>query len=231
MPRGPSPRICTPRTVPPEPGGATLIDGTGRTVYPGLIDGLTTLGLTGIGSVAGSVAVPVARANGITAALAAPTGGLVSGQSALIRMSGSTPDALTVKTPVGMHVVYPTGRPPFDIARMFEEPELKTFEERQKDKKKNVEKDLRRLANLLEEARAYGEALRAGRAKPDRSSRWRPPRGASGRSSSGPTPRTRSGARWRSACRSPWRPATRGSTRSSRTGAESVRRTVTPAPS
>jgi imidazolonepropionase-like amidohydrolase len=172
------------------PAGATVIDGTGRTVYPGLIDGLTTLGLTEIGSVAGSVDVaetgdvnphakawvalnahsellPVARANGITAALAAPTGGLVSGQSALIRMSGSTPDALTVKAPVGMHVVYPTGRPPFDIARLFEEPELKTFEERQKDKKRNVEKDLRRLANLLEEARAYGEALRAQRAKPD----------------------------------------------------------------
>lgn len=172
------------------PAGATVIDGTGRIVYPGLIDGLTTLGLTEIGSVSGSVDVaeigdvnphvkawvavnphsdllPVARANGITAALAAPTGGLISGQSALIRMAGSTPDALTVKTPVGMHAVYPTGRPPFDLARMFEEPELKTFEERQKDKKKNVEKDLRRLANLLAEARAYGEALRAGTAKPD----------------------------------------------------------------
>jgi imidazolonepropionase-like amidohydrolase len=172
------------------PAGATVIDGTGRTVYPGLIDGLTTLGLTEIGSVSGSVDVaetgdvnphakawvavnphsdllPVARANGVTAALAAPTGGLVSGQSALLRMSGSTPDELTLKTPVGMHVVYPTGRPPFDISRLFEEPELKTFEERQKDKKKNVEKDLRRLANLVEEARAYGEVLRAGRAKPD----------------------------------------------------------------
>jgi imidazolonepropionase-like amidohydrolase len=172
------------------PAGATVIDGTGRTVYPGLIDGLTTLGLTEIGSVAGSVDVaetgdvnphakawvavnahsellPVARANGITAALAAPTGGLVSGQSALIRMTGNTPDALTVKAPVGMHVVYPTGRPPFELSRLFEEPELKTFEERQKDKKKNVERELRRLGNLLEEARAYGEALRAGRAKPD----------------------------------------------------------------
>ena len=30
----------------PAPAGATVIDGTGRTVYPGLIDGLTTLGLT-----------------------------------------------------------------------------------------------------------------------------------------------------------------------------------------
>jgi imidazolonepropionase-like amidohydrolase len=163
------------------PSGATVIDAAGQSVYPGLIDGLTTLGLTEIGSVSGSVdttetgdvnphvrawvavhphseLIPVARANGITAALAAPGGGLVSGQSALIRLSGSTPDALTVKTPAAMHVVYPTGRPPFDFTKMFDEPELKTFEERQKEKKKNQEKDLRRLAHLLEDARAHRAA-------------------------------------------------------------------------
>src|SRR6185369_4457594 len=161
------------------PAGATVIDATGQTVYPGLIDGLTTLGLTEIGSVPGSVdttetgdvnphaeawiavnphseLLPVARANGITAALAAPAGGLVSGQSALLRLAGTTPDALTVKTPVAMHMVYPTGRPAFDISRLFEEPELKTFEERQKDRRKNQEKELKRLGNLLEEAKAYG---------------------------------------------------------------------------
>lgn len=167
------------------PPGATVIDGTGQTVYPGLIDGLTTLGLTEIGSVAGSVDVaevgdvnphakawiavnphsellPVARANGITAALAAPAGHLISGQSALIRMAGSTPDELTVKTPVAMHVEYPSGRAAPDPSRPEGEPDLKTFEERQKDKKKNQEKDLKRLGNLLEEAKAYGQLLRAG---------------------------------------------------------------------
>jgi imidazolonepropionase-like amidohydrolase len=169
------------------PDGATVIDGTGKTVYPGLIDGLTTLGLTEIGSVPGSVDVsetgdvnphakawvavhphseliPVARANGVTAALAAPRGGLISGQSALLRLAGTTPDALTVKTPVAMHMSYPTGRPAFDISRIFEAPELKTFEERQKDKKKNQEQELERLRNLLEEAKAYGAALDAARA-------------------------------------------------------------------
>jgi imidazolonepropionase-like amidohydrolase len=169
------------------PGGATVIDATGQTVYPGLIDGLTTLGLVEIGSVAGSVdttetgdvnphaeawiavnphseLLPVARANGITAALAAPAGGLISGQSALLRLAGTTPEALTVKTPVAMHMVYPTGRPAFDISRLFEEPELKTFEEREKDRKRNQEKDLKRLGNLLEEAKAYGAARAAARA-------------------------------------------------------------------
>jgi imidazolonepropionase-like amidohydrolase len=168
------------------PEGATVIDATGQTVYPGLIDGLTTLGLVEIGSVSGSVdttetgdvnphaeawiavnphseLLPVARANGITAALVAPAGGLISGQSALLRLAGTTPDALTVKTPVAMHMVYPTGRPPFDISRLFEEPELKTFEERTKDRKKNQEKELKRLGNLLEEAKAYGAALAAAK--------------------------------------------------------------------
>jgi imidazolonepropionase-like amidohydrolase len=108
--------------------------------------------------------IPVARANGLTAALAAPQGGLISGQSALLRLTGTTPDALTVKAPVAVHINYPTGRAPFDFARIFDEPELKTAEERRKDRKKNQEKDLKRLANLLAEARAYGAALEAAKA-------------------------------------------------------------------
>lgn len=164
------------------PAGATVIDATGKWVYPGLIDGLTTLGLQEISSVPGSVdttetgdmnpharawvalhphseLIPVARANGITAALAAPAGGLVSGQSALIRLAGSTPEALAIKAPAAMHAVYPTGRPAFDISKMFDEPEMKTFEDRQKEKKKNQEKDLRRLGHLLADARAHAAAF------------------------------------------------------------------------
>jgi imidazolonepropionase-like amidohydrolase len=168
------------------PAGAEVIDVTGKVVYPGLIDALTNLGLTEIGSVPGSVDVaevgevnphakawvavhphsdliPVARANGLTAVLTAPEGGLVSGQSAVIRLAGTTPEALTVKAPAAMHVPYPSGTAPFDFARLFEEPERKTFEERQEEKRKNQEKALRRLRDLLEEAKAYGAALDAAR--------------------------------------------------------------------
>jgi imidazolonepropionase-like amidohydrolase len=176
------------------PESATVIDGSGKTVYPGLIDGLTSLGLVEIQSVPGSVdtaevgevnpharawvalnahseQLPVARANGITTALAAPSGGLISGQSALIRLAGATPDALTVKTPIALHVVYPSGRPAPDPARPVEDPEPKSFEERQKETKKNKERGLERLRNLLEDARAYGAALdaaRTGRSDPPR---------------------------------------------------------------
>jgi len=80
------------------PPGAKVIDATGQTLYPGLIDGLTSMGLVEIQSVAGSVdtreirdvnaearawvavnphseAIAVTRANGVTAALAAPVSG------------------------------------------------------------------------------------------------------------------------------------------------------------
>lgn len=170
------------------PAGATIVDGSGKTVYPGLIDGLTTIGLQEIAyGAAGTVdttetgdvnpharawvalhphsdMIPVARANGLTVVLSAPAGGLISGQSALIRLAGTTPEALVVQTPVAMHMVYPTGRPAFDMAQMFQEPELKTFEERQRERKRNQEKELGRLKSLLEEARAYGAALEAAAA-------------------------------------------------------------------
>lgn len=175
----------------PVPEGAETIDGTGQTLYPGLIDGLTVLGLTEIGSVPGSVDVsevgdvnpharawvalqphsdliPVARANGVTAALAAPGGGLVSGQSALIRLTGTTPADLVIKAPAAMHVEYPSGRPEFDVAQMFQPPELKTFEERQQEKKKNQEKALRKLGGLLDEARAFAQGREAAGADPSR---------------------------------------------------------------
>jgi imidazolonepropionase-like amidohydrolase len=165
------------------PAGATVIDGGGATLYPGLVDGLTAIGLVEIQSVPGGVdtreireinaearawiavnpsseAIAVARANGITAVLTAP----VTGQSALIRLAGTSALELVVKAPVALHLVYPTGRPPFDIGRLFDEPELKTLEERQKDKKKNQEKELQQLKNLLEAAKAHAAAVAASRA-------------------------------------------------------------------
>lgn len=169
------------------PPGAAVVEAEGKTVYPGLIDGLTTLGLVEIQSVTGSVdttelgdvnpharawvavhphseQIPVARANGVTAALSAPGGRLVSGQGAVIRLAGTTPAELTVLGPAALHVVFPTGRPSPEPGRLFEEPELKTFEEWQKERKRGKERALDRLRNLLEEAKAYGAALDAARA-------------------------------------------------------------------
>jgi imidazolonepropionase-like amidohydrolase len=178
----------------PVPSGAKVIDASGKVVYPGLVDGLTTIGLTEINGVAATVDVaevgdvnphakawvalnphsdliPVDRASGVTTVLSAPRGGLISGQSALIRLTGSTPAAMVVKAPAAMHLTYPSGRPardergPLSMGDDGPRPnEEKTFVERQRDRRENQEKELRRLANLLEEAKSYGNALDAARA-------------------------------------------------------------------
>lgn len=168
------------------PAGARTIDGRGKTVYPGLFDGLNNLGLVEVGQGApgtvdtnetgdvnphakswvalhpDSELIPVARAFGITTVLSAPGGGLISGQSAVIRTMGDTPMALTVKAPVAMHMRYPNGAPVIDFSQGFPNLEPKTFEQRLQDRKKNQEKDLMRLHGLLEEARAYGAGESAG---------------------------------------------------------------------
>jgi imidazolonepropionase-like amidohydrolase len=163
------------------PAWATVVDGTGKTLYPGLVDALTTLGLTEVQAVQATVdttevgdmnpqahawialhpdseLIPVARANGITTVVSAPAGGLVSGQSALVRLTGTTPASMVVKAPIALHVVYPSGRPPADVSRLFEEPELKTLAERVKEQEKNQKKALDRLASLLAEAKAHSAA-------------------------------------------------------------------------
>lgn len=168
------------------PAGARTIDGRGKTVYPGLFDGLTTLGLAEVTQgAAGTVdtnetgdvnphakawvafhpdseLLPVARAFGITTALSAPGGGLISGQSAVIKTVGDTPAALTVKGPVAMHMRYPTGAPVIDFSQGPPNQEPRTFEQRVSERKRNQEKELLKLKGLLEEARAYGEGLASG---------------------------------------------------------------------
>ena len=93
------------------PSGAKVIDGKGLSVYPGMMDADSEIGLTEIGSVAGSVDtneigdnnanihvdvairpdsshIAVTRVNGVTSALTAPRGGLIAGQSAIVNLDG-----------------------------------------------------------------------------------------------------------------------------------------------
>ncbi len=113
------------------PAGVSVVDATGLHVYPGLINATSSLGLTEIGSVAGSVdtsdigdfqadllavsaynpfatAIEVARCEGVTTALLVPGGGMISGQAGLVRMDGwSMPEAL-VASPLGLVVRLPS---------------------------------------------------------------------------------------------------------------------------
>jgi len=108
------------------PGDATRIDARGKWVTPGLIDGGGQMGLVEIGAVRGtregtlasdtiaaafnvteglnpsSTLIPVTRIEGITTALAAPDGHLISGQAVLIDLDGATVDQMLVRSPVAI---------------------------------------------------------------------------------------------------------------------------------
>jgi imidazolonepropionase-like amidohydrolase len=114
-----------------QPGDASVIDGTGLFVYPGMIDGGTQLGLTEISSVPGgedteeigdfnphnvaltavnphSELIPVTRVNGVTTVITGAEGGLISGQAGLIDLIGWTPAEMAVRRQVAMVVSYPS---------------------------------------------------------------------------------------------------------------------------
>jgi imidazolonepropionase-like amidohydrolase len=105
------------------PANAQIIDATGMTIYPGLIDSETQLGLTEISAEAmtndlversdeimpnmhtadafhaESALIPVARINGITNAIVAPTGeDTLPGQDSFIQLAGaSAPEMLLIR--------------------------------------------------------------------------------------------------------------------------------------
>ena len=112
------------------PAGATVIDGKGLFVYPGLFDSGTSLGLTEIGSVPGgedrqelgefnphnlaltavnahSELIPVTRVSGVTTVITGAEGGLISGSAALMDLDGWTPDEMSIRPRAGMVMTYP----------------------------------------------------------------------------------------------------------------------------
>ena len=112
------------------PAGATVIDGRGLFVYPGMIDSGTRLGLVEIGSVPGgqdtqelgqfnpqddvltavnphSTHFGITRANGITSLITSAEGGLIQGTAALIDLAGWTPNEMAEVGRVAMVMTYP----------------------------------------------------------------------------------------------------------------------------
>jgi imidazolonepropionase-like amidohydrolase len=159
------------------PSNATVIDGTGLFVYPGLIDAGSHVGLEEISAVPGTVdtselgdinpnaraevavnphsnVIPVTRVNGITSVVTEPEGGLISGSSAMLNLAGWTPQEMTLKAPLAMHIHFPRLRTnAFD-----EQPQ---DEEAAKDAAKNYTKQIDKLRDVFRDAQAYGKASAA----------------------------------------------------------------------
>ncbi len=121
-----------PDVQPPE--GALVVDATGKHVYPGMFDAVSGLGLTEVGAVdvtndseeqgdfkphlqtasaihPATEHIPVARANGITHTMAAPSGGIIAGQASLVGLDGWTVEEMTVEPGVAMVISYPSLAP------------------------------------------------------------------------------------------------------------------------
>jgi len=117
------------------PAGAEVVDAAGLRAYPGMIDAYSSLGLVEISGVAATVDrsetgrinpqaraleavrydsmhIPIARSNGITAAVVAPSGGVVSGVSCLLRLDGWTHREMAVLPAAAMHIELPGLRAP-----------------------------------------------------------------------------------------------------------------------
>jgi imidazolonepropionase-like amidohydrolase len=166
------------------PANATVIDGTGLFVYPGLIDAGSHVGLEEISAVPGTVdtaelgdinpnaraevavnphsnVIPVTRVNGITSVVTEPEGGIISGSSAMINLAGWTPQEMTLKAPLAMHIHFPRLRTnAFD-----EQPQ---DEEAAKDASKNYTKQIDKLRDALKDAQAYAKASAAHVKRVDR---------------------------------------------------------------
>ncbi len=109
------------------PAGAQRIDATGKTVTPGFVDASTQLGVQEVAAVndtrdmsargkdniaaaftvweglnPNSVLLAPARKEGITSFVVIPTGGLVSGQAALVDVVPGTTSEMIIRAPVAM---------------------------------------------------------------------------------------------------------------------------------
>ena len=112
------------------PSGAERIDAKGLSVFPGMIDAATNMGLAEIPAVAATVDlvetgdmnpnakaikginphsshVNVTRVNGITTVLSLPAGGIISGQAAVINLNGATPTEMEVVPEFGLVINFP----------------------------------------------------------------------------------------------------------------------------
>lgn len=180
-----------PDQPPPARADTQVIDLAGLRVYPGFVAGISALGLTEVESVratvdhvetgalnpnaralvainADSELLPVARANGVLAALVAPgvdRSGLIAGTSALVQLDGWHWDDMALEREVGVHVVLPSMRQANVPLHLRDE------------MARHVQNQLARLDRAFDDAAAWGRA-RAADASTPTDLRWQALQGA-----------------------------------------------------
>lgn len=160
------------------PAGAQTIEGRGLSVYPGMIDAGTNMGLVEIPQGANgtvdlsevgdfnpnakaivavnphSAHIAVTRVEGVTNTVSMPTGGLISGQAALINLLGTAPKEMAVVPQAALVINYPRigggggggfGGPQQQPANLSETLEANA-------------RQLEQVRKMLRDAEAYGRA-------------------------------------------------------------------------
>jgi imidazolonepropionase-like amidohydrolase len=159
------------------PSGAQTIDGHGLSVYPGMIDAGTNMGLVEVPQGANgtvdtsevgdlnpnakaiiavnphSAHIAVTRVEGITNTLTAPTGGLISGQAALINLLGTSPKEMAVVPQLALVINYPRVAGGGGGFGGFQQQPANLS-----DTLAANERQLEQIRKLLRDAEAYGRA-------------------------------------------------------------------------
>jgi imidazolonepropionase-like amidohydrolase len=158
------------------PSGAQSIDGRGLSVYPGMIDAGTSLGLVEVGQGAPgtvdtaevgdlnpnakaiiavnphSAHLAVTRVDGVTAAVTLPLGGLISGQAAIINLVGTSPLEMAVVPYAALVINYPrVGNRPGDFGG---DQQTANLTETLATSVRQVEQ----IRKMLKDAEAYGRS-------------------------------------------------------------------------
>lgn len=157
------------------PAGARIVDGTGKHIYPGLVDAYSTVGISEIGAVgvssdvnelgdfnpnvradvavnAESRHIGTSRSAGVLVAFSTPDGGLVSGMSSALSLEGWSWEEMSLESAAALNVNWPDPNP-----RRF-----RGFGGGQGEDPPSYEEQVQQLKSFFAEARAYRDAVGAG---------------------------------------------------------------------
>ena len=179
---GPDGRITAVGANVTAPANARVIDATGHSVYPGMMDAGTSIGLSEIPQGAAgtvdisevgsfnpnaqaiyglnphSAHVGVTRVVGVTHVASLPTGGIISGQAAIVNLAGWTPPEMQVVPRAALVINLPrSGFAGRGFAAFLAAQQQGSSQDAQRVR----ERQLDSLRTLLRDAEAYGKAMDA----------------------------------------------------------------------
>ena len=171
------------------PENATVIDGAGRHVYPGLIDAYTNIGLREITAVdvtiddhergrdnpnvrswlafnPDSELIPVGRAGGVLAAHVVPDGPFWKGQSAVMMLDGWSAEEMLVRGPAGLCIDWESMVPRVDRHGVNGSPNSSADRNHAKQRAEKANERFDEFIKRLDEAARYDRATHSNPSTP-----------------------------------------------------------------